>query len=443
MKRKVLIVSFLFPPAENIGALRVGKLAKYLPEFGWEPIILTVNKVQDSQQTMPLEIAEPEIKRTPYFTYYSIAAKWLIHDEQISEPNLTQQGGRKKNPWKINANALRWTKGFYSIPIISRWLLDPMGWYSYAVKAGLEIVNKNNIDIIYSSFPPSTSHMIASRLHRQTKIPWVAEFRDPWSMNRYLKQTQPFHLFEVFWEKRTLKNCEYIVDVSETLAKVQRKLHSKNTIVIPNGFDEADYSENVPPISKFCITYTGNIIVGKTDPSPLFRALAELNQEKKITPKEIELRFFGNNFQPFSSLIDDYGIKEYVKIFGFVPLKKSIEKQKESTVLLFMSWNDPRGAGTLSGKLHEYIGAGKPILALSLKGGEIYNLLQETGCGVIVNDVSEIKSVLLKWLKEFNDEGKIISFYHPNKDNIKKYTRREQARKLAELFEKVHSNIIE
>jgi hypothetical protein len=107
-----------------------------------------------------------------------------------------------------------------------------------------------------------------------------------------------------------------------------------------------------------------------------------------------------------------------------------------------MSWNDPRSTGTLSGKLYEYIGAGKPILALTFKDGEVYKLLQETGCGVIVNDVSEIKSVLMKWLKEFKDEGKITSFYHPNKDNIKKYTRREQARKLAELFEKVHSNII-
>jgi glycosyltransferase involved in cell wall biosynthesis len=441
MKHKVLIVSFFFPPANLIGAVRVGKFAKYLPEFGWEPMILTVDKIQDSSQTMPLEIDESKITRTPYFTFRDIVVKWFTHDEQTFKPNQNQQKSRKKHSGKINLSISRLAEHIYTLPVINPLVFEPMGWYRYAIKSGLEIVKQNNIDIIFSSSGPFTSHLIASQLHRKTKIPWVAEFRDPWTMNEYVRHTQPFYLLQRWWEKKTMKNCQYLIDVSPTLANRLVKLHSKKTIVIPNGFDEDDYLENVQTTSKFCITYTGNVYFGR-DPSPLFQALAELDKEKKITNSEIEVRFFGGNvIETVSSLIDEYGIKEYVKTFGFVSLKESIEKQKESTILLLMSWISPRSTGTLSGKIFEYIGAGKPILAFALKGDEIERLLQETGCGLIVNEVGEIKSVLLKWLKEFKDDRKITSFYNPDKDNIKKYTRREQAQKLAKLFEKINSNI--
>jgi glycosyltransferase involved in cell wall biosynthesis len=442
MRHKVLIISYFFPPAQEIGALRVGKLAKYLQEFGWDPIILTVDKVQGAAQTMPLEIEESKIKRTKYFIIGNIITKWFTPSDQITIENRYQQNSKKKILKKITAKLLRFPKSVLNLPVINHFMFDPMGWYFYGVKAGLEIISKNDIEVIYSSFGPSTSVLIASRLQKKTKIPWVAEFRDQWSMNPYEKQTQPFHLLEQWWEKKTVKNCAYFIDVSETIAKVQEKLHSKKSLVIPNGFDEEDYLENVPIIPKFCVTYTGRIYPGKTDPSPLFQALVELDREKKITPKDIEINFFGSNVvETIKPIAEKYNISEYIKIFGQVPFKKSIEKQKESTILLLLAWNDPRNAGVLSGKIFEYIGASKPVLALAMRGNELDYLIKETGCGIIVSNVNEIKSVLTTWLHEYENEGKITSFYDPKMDNINKYTRREQARKVAELLEKINSDI--
>ena len=226
--------------------------------------------------------------------------------------------------------------------------------------------------------------------------------------------------------------------MSELWANKLQAFHSKKTIAIPNGFDEEDYTESVPLTPKFTITYTGNIYPGKRDPMPLFEAIAELKQEGKLSLDDLEVRFFGSNVaETLSPLVEKYSLWDFVKMYGFVSFSESIKRQKESIVLLLLSWNDPRDRGTLTGKVFEYLGAGRPILALAFKGGEIDNLLQESGCGIVANEVDEIKDILTKWLEEFRQCREITSHYSPNEEVIKSYTRREQARKLAACFDEV------
>jgi hypothetical protein len=442
MKHKVLIVSFFFPPANSIGAVRVGKMAKYLPDFGWEPIVLTVDKIRATPQTLPLEVDKTQINRTPYSTFYDDITEHFNRGKTISERNANQQTVKINKPASFATKCLRLAEPIYMLPVVKSFLFDPMGWYRSAVEKGLQIINNQNIDIIYSSFGPTISHLVASKLCKQTNIPWVAEFRDLWSINENNSKRQPFQYFEKLWEIRTLRNSKCLIAVSKIMANQLEKMHNKHTEVICNGFDEDDYKDRIPLNPKFSITYTGTIYPGKRDPTPLFQALGEAKKEDIITSEDIGVFFYGDNLiQNISSAAKKCDIENMVKIYDSVPIKESIIAQKKSTILLLLAWNDPRDAGTLTGKIFEYIGAGRPILAIAFKGGEIDNLLKETGCGIVINEASEIKSVLIKWLNEYKTKGEITTFYNPKQEVIKKYTRREQAREVAQLIDNILPNV--
>jgi len=438
-KKKVLIVSHLFPPGNTVGAVRIGKFVKYLPEFGWQPIVLTAECKNDLPSTLPMEADDSYIIRTPSYSLASKVTGEKIISRSTGVKTIPATDNKHRRIYrKIFIKFLRLLKPFYSLPVIERLLFENMGWKTRAVRAGLESINKNKIDVIFSSFGPAVSHLVASQIQREAKIPWLAEFRDPWSHNEYYRQTQPFHFIEELWEKRTLDKAKLLITVSQTWANSLELLHPKPTIIIPNGFDEEDYLEKVPLTEKFTITYTGNIYPGKRDPEPLLKAIAILKQEGKINQTNFELRFFGNNVnQHITYLTTKYDINNLVNIYGFVSFKESIRRQKESSALLLLSWNNPKDAGTLTGKVFEYIGASRPILALAYQGGEIDKLLQKTGCGVVANDPEEILDVIDKWLEEYGRNKQIKSFYKPKNELIKNYTRREQAKQLAEALNTV------
>ena len=435
--KKVLIISFYFPPANNPGAIRIGKFAKYLPQFGWEPIVLTVDRVKGLPQNLPLEIAETNIVRTPYFDMWPLIAQKLS-SSTVTSSRTIQAVGRGKSSKKVILKILRLMRPIYTLPLIDELLWDPVGWYPYAVKKGTEILAKDNIDMILSTYNPSLPHLIASRLHQKTGIPWIAEFRDLWSLNPFARKTQPFQFSKERWEKRIMKSCDLLVTVSEPLAKDLAVFHSKKVMVIPNGFDEEDYKENVSLTSKFTITFTGKIYDPHLDPTPLVEALDELKRKGIISSDDVELRFFGKFIYDIPSrLAKKHCLEDIIKTYDFVPFKESINRQQESTVLLVSVWIDPRGEGIHSAKFFEYLGAGRPILAIAPKGGEIDKLLQESGTGIVANKANEIEEILVKWLGEFKRFGNILSYYNPNSEVIRRLSRKEGTKKLAGVLDEV------
>ena len=432
-KKKVLLVSFCFPPASGVGTVRVGKFAKYLSEFGWESIVLTAGIDERQPQTLPIEMDEVNIVRAPYFSIGS-----TIYQHLGGEALLSPQSPSVNYSWKRAVHRLtRLLRPIYTLSIFQALIFDPIGWYPHALKKGREILSKTEINAIFSSYSPSTSHFVASRLQRQTGLPWVAEFRDLWSLNPYSRTIKPLRFLECQVEKRVMKNSSLLITVSEPLAQQLQAMHAKEVSIIPNGFDEEDYLENVPLTSKFTMTYTGNIYPGKRDPTPLFEAVRELKEEGKVSSENFEIRFFGgSSLSTFSPLIEKYHLGDVVKVCGLIPLRESIMKQKESTILLLLEWTDPLAKGIYSGKIFEYIGAQRPILAIAYKGGVIDELLLESGTGVLINEVETIKNILCRWLEEWQRLGKIVSYWKPRGNVIKRYTHREQARKLAQSLDK-------
>ena len=157
-----------------------------------------------------------------------------------------------------------------------------------------------------------------------------------------------------------------------------------------------------------------------------------------MSSEDIEIRFFGHSVNnDISPIIAKYNVQDFVKLGGSIPYKESIKKQMESSVLLLLSWNDPRDAGTTTGKIYEYLGANRPILAMAYPGGEIDKLLRQSGCGIVVNDSDEIKRLILAWFDEFKRTGRISAHFQPNHNIINSYTRKEQTRSLASVFDKL------
>jgi glycosyltransferase involved in cell wall biosynthesis len=432
--RRVLYIAFSFPPDSNIGAIRSAKLAKHLPNFGWDPVVLTSDKAYD--HSLPVECGERGVVRAKYcdpagFLFGSFSSSADTADQRKTKPRTRRRD--------TATSVIRKFRSLYGLPVVRMLTMEPVLWYFPAKKMGRSIVATDpSIALVFSTYSPSTSHFVASRISREMGIPWVAEFRDLWSLSPYAIKCQPLDRIARWIEKRTLAPASQLITVSEPLAEDLSQLHGKHTDVIPSGFDLDDYSASVPLTTKFTITYTGRLYRGRRDPSELFKALRLLQQEDESLVGNLEVRFVGfDSRDVVGRLVEEHSLGDTVKFLQQVPFEESVRLQKESTVLLLLSWNDPRDEGTYSGKLFEYLGAGRPILATSVyEGGSIPKLLSETGSGIIANDAATIKDILKVWLLEFQQEGKLHSFFRPNAEVLQTYTWEGQARKLASAFDR-------
>ncbi len=431
-KRNVLIVSYDYPPVNTIGALRIGKFVKYLPEFGWEPIVLTVNENKALSLSLSIEPVDAITVRTPYFSVLSTVTESLADRNEI--PNKTCRHVCRNVCRKV---IHRLACIISNIPLVRAIPLNGIGWLPYGIRSGKQTIRSKQIDILFSSSNPPVCHIIASRLCKRTKIPWVAEFRDLWSLSHYNKLRGLSSLCQRRIEKLIIHNSRCLVTVSEPLAKDLEELHSKEVLTITNGYDEEDFLGEVSLISKFTITYTGKVYYSWQDPTPLFQALSEMKRERSISVDDVEVRFYGINVdETISPLIQEYSLQDVVKIYGLVPYRESLMRQRESTLLLLLTWNNPVDKGIYTGKVFEYLGAGRPILAIGLNGQVVDELLTKTGSGIVVNKVEEIKDILRNWIYEFKTNGEIKLYYSPKLEVIRQYTRREQAKQLATVFNK-------
>jgi len=430
-RKKVLIISWGLP-------IRIIKLAKYLSEYGWAPIIVTAVDVHSASYQKHRDLEGVNIITA---NYDSIRERIIGKTSKVLSGNSLHSKDRKKkrlvNSRRISHCAVNMIKRISSLPLIKELVLEPSDWYKAGKNKSIELLKCENIDLLFSTYGPAVNHMIASTLQKQFSLPWAADFRDLWTQNPYSSRVQPFSYIDGLLEKRVLKNASRLVTVSEPLAKDLGRFHLKQANVITNGFDESDYKNEVPLSRKFLISYTGSIYPEKRDPTPLLQALSELKNEKRLPYNGLEVQFYGDNVSCLSPLIHQYDLEELVKINGPVKYEQSVKKQTESTVLLLLSWNNALDIGVYTTKVFEYLRAGRPILAIAYKGGVIDDLLTETNSGILATSSSEIKQVLLKWFEEFSITGDISSYWAPKVNLIEKYSRHEQAKIMASIFNEI------
>tara|TARA_B100001123_G_C15263417_1_gene1007474 strand:- start:278 stop:1543 length:1266 start_codon:yes stop_codon:yes gene_type:complete len=415
--KKVLVITYYWPPSGGPGVQRVLKFCKYLPEFGWEPIVLTVKDGEYPNIDISLEKEAEElgIKVIKTNTYEPFTAyKWLTRKKSLPSYELN-----KSNSGFFSMLS-KWIRMNYFIPDARK------GWIPYGVKAGKELLNNENIDIIFSSGPPHSLHFIAKKLKEISKIPWVADFRDPWTdlfyYDTHKRGTRALNK-DAEMEKEILNSADFVTTVSNgTKELLSTKVEDLNSHVIHNGFDPEDFTDiDIPNKNDGTkiITYIGSMSESQVSEA-FFRAVSDLIHKDG---EKIKIRFIGNMHQRALDLIKEYNLESYTDQLGYINHCEVIIKLFESDLLLLVIPNTKQSKLILTGKLYEYLKSEKPILAIANLKGDAAKIIDQTRSGSVYqyDDVKGIKTFISQ-----NEYQKPI--------HIDQFSRRELTNELERIF---------
>lgn len=430
--KRVLIVSYYFPPTNAIGALRVGKFAKYLREFGWEPWVLTLDsRLLGISQDLAVEIPAEQVVRADFGPF--LTDRVLRRRSGVPAPRGNAAGAA---PARSSLKRRAWAKisGMFSD---SRLPDRALAWYRPAIRAGDALMRSQRFDAVLSSHGPPGSTIVASVLAGRFNVPWVADLRDLWTQNHSQQNRgSALHAIEQRVERRVMRGARSLVTVSTPLKTQLEQLHGKPVALIPNGFDESDYdARRARPRAAGAplrIVYTGMIYEGRQEPTPLFKAVRALIDEGTLQPDGVRIEFYGTSPAYVLERAERERVADVVSLSPRIAHAETLDKQVNADVLLLLEWTDPSFKGFFSGKVFEYLGARRPILAIGPRGGVIDQLLQETRAGVMATSAEDVRRALTELLRSADVHGS--PRYEGDATAVRRYTRREQARALAAVL---------
>jgi glycosyltransferase involved in cell wall biosynthesis len=399
-KRRILLVSFLFPPNAGIGGLRVGKLAKFLTERGWDVRVLTCES--GGAKDLPVEIPAEHIVRTAWFEVDHALDRFIpdwYRGNATAGANNGQASGAATTAIDVGVPLKSTLRRVYTE--IVRWPDSRIGWMPHAMRQGRTLLDRWRPDFIYASAPPATCAVIADALSRRYRVPWIAEFRDLWTDNPYYDHSEKRRKLERVWERRVLGRAAGIVTVSHPWrAHLERKF-GKPTALAMNGYVLEDFPATPPlPASTegaVQIVYTGGIYEGYRDPTPLFQAIARLAPAER---EQVRVDFVGASNETIRTLAQRCGVEDRVTVGPPIPYREALRMQMRADVLLHLQWNDPKEEGTISGKLFEYFAARRPVLGIGYDSGSVAQLLREHQAGAVCNAPDGIAGMLRDWIRQ-------------------------------------------
>ncbi len=394
---KILIVSFAFPPSNVIGAVRVGKLARYLDRRGHDVRVLTTDLVED--RSLPLEISRERV----FYTEYRQRRHWIDRMVRMlrGRTAVAAEGRREDVPPQDGAPArsLRQTfrRHYFGLMHIPDMRAD---WLRTAIPAGRRLISEWKPEIIFASAPPNTGLMVASRLARTHKLPWVADFRDLWVDNPYYSEPGWRKRFDAILEPRILRSAAGLVTVSPIWAEQLRRRHGKDVAVVYNGYAEEDFPPpalRADPGEILTIRYMGSIYRGFRDPAALFSAIALLPDQLRT---RINVEFFSDAGDAVLDAAAAHRVENVVAVKPRVPYRRALALQMEADVLLLLQSSDQRDEGNLPAKLFEYLYARRPILFIGYERGVAARLVIERRAGLVSNSPAQIHDQLKRWFED-------------------------------------------
>jgi hypothetical protein len=308
------------------------------------------------------------------------------------------------------------------------------GWIPFAMQALEQIKESTRVGAILTTSPPVSAHLIGRKAKQMLGCPWIADLRDLWSQN-LAQGNDLVRLLERPVERKTLGDADALVSVSEPWADRLRECYpDKSVFSITNGFDADEFrQEPVALTTPFTITYTGRLYQGKRDPTPLFEAIQELIQEGVLSREAIRVRFYGSIEPWLAVAARSFGLEDVVEIAGTVSRDEALHRQRESQALLMLCWSDLRETGQHTGKLFEYLGARRPILAIGGSRGVVTDLLERTKTGVHACSKNELKNTLRAWYAEHRQIGRVL--YRGEERKLDLYTHEQMASEFAKVLD--------
>jgi len=427
-KKKVLIISYYWPPSGGGGVMRWMKMSKYLPALNWQPIVFTPQNPDPSVFDYSLvNEVHPEIMELktriwePYYIYRKITGKG---------ENTTFKAG-----YISEASTGQSFKGKISVFIRGNFLIpDPRKfWIRPSVKYLKKFLKENKIDLIISTGPPHSMHVIALKLKRKFNIPWIADFRDPWTdidFYEKLRLTKWADARHKKLEKEVLSYADRVVTVSPGCAADLSKKNKRNVEVIYNGFDPDDYKFDKPePDRSFTITHFGALNKDR-NPVSLWKAIGELINDNADFKKLLSIQLIGQTDNTVIEKIKKYGLYQNCTLIKHLPHKEGLQKLSASQLLLLPINNAPNAKGILPGKMYEYMAIKRPILAIGPAEADFSRIIQETKSGRVhtFDDVSGIKKTLSAYFDLFLENKLEV-----RSNSYEKFSRKSLAKKFIEL----------
>lgn len=444
--RKILIVSYHFPPDAEVGGIRAAKFAKYLPEFGWKPYVLTVKdeyfKVRDYGRLK--EVEGVTIMRTsmwPTVLGAALKIRRLIlrpfrseGSKKGSAPSGHSPSGPGKPGVARRSNLIRILDSIFELP--DKWV----GWTIPAVWAGYRLIRKERIPVIWTTSPVPTAALVGFILAKLTGARLVTDLRDVWFLHEGKPagaRTKLSDAIDRWLERKITYRSSKVICVTELhtgyLKERFRDLTANRFVTIFNGFDGADFNveDSFPEgNNRFVLSYLGTFY-GRRTPNEFLQAVGQLVREQVIPKEKVEIRFIGDvreaDGRPVEELVAENALEDCVWIQDKIPHRESIAEMKKAVVLLLFA---PQQFLMIPAKAFEYLWAKREILCFA-EDGATADLIRGTGGGVVVNprNVDEIKQAVKKFYLSWKLGEKPVY-----KCDISVFDRRELTRQLSELL---------
>ena len=394
--KRVLIITYYWPPSGGSGVQRWLKMSKYLPEYGWQPVIYTPENGEYPVEDPSLEkdvCPEAEVIRRPIIEPYSFYKKFLgLKKEQKVKVGFIDETGKQKG-WKGKLSA--WIRGNFFIPDARCW------WVKPSVRYLRNYLKEHPVDAIISTGPPHSMHLIAMKLKESFGIPWVADFRDPWTEIYYYKDfplTKRSDRKHHRMEREVLTKADRVVSVTPYNSSRLEQLGAKDVVTIYNGFDREDVSSTTDVRSeRFIVSFLG-IMSKKQNSLSLWQAFKELADEDSSFDNNLKINLIGHIDPEIKQGIETSGLSKHVSYSDYIPHNQVAQVNRNASVLLILlqPGNGAEVKGIMTGKLFEYLASGRPILCIGPEDGDIAHVLDETKAGYTVGffDKARMKEVI-------------------------------------------------
>ncbi|HUX54588.1 MAG TPA: glycosyltransferase [Williamwhitmania sp.] len=429
--RRVLVMTYYWPPAGGAGVQRWLKFVKYLSMMGWEALVYTpLNPEIPVEDRSLLDEIPPgtTIIKTPIREPYNFYKRFVgMKSTDRVAANFISDGSKPSFAQKVSV----WIRGNFFIP-------DPrIFWVGPSVRFLKEMLVEDPVDLIVTSGPPHSMHLIGRRLKKSLGIPWVADFRDPWTNIDFYHELMLTSIADSIHhrlERKVVQMADLVITVNKAMEEDFLSKGAKSVVVISNGFDEADMVESTAVFGdKLSFVHIGTL--GETrNPLAFWTALGELVREQPSIAEHILVKLVGKVDHSVTQVVEKNELGNLVEYVTYIPHMEAIKEQRNAGVLLLLVNNTPTAKGIVTGKLFEYLATGRPILAIGPKDGEMADILHQTKAGKIFDfgEVNEIKQYIVGALEQFRKGLLVVE-----PQGLAPYSRKELTRKLAQVMEQV------
>jgi glycosyltransferase involved in cell wall biosynthesis len=419
--KKILFITYYWPPSGGPGVQRSLKFVKYLVQSGIQPIVLSVDESKASYPILDGSLSD-EIPDSVGVIKTNTFEPLNIYKRVSKQGDYPHSGFVNESNPGFFAKLSRFIRGNFFIPDAR------VGWNKHAYKAAKAILEQEKIDAVITSSPPHSTQLIGLKLKKKYNIKWIADLRDPWTDIYYYKEMMhlPFAIKkDAKFEKDVLENADKVITVSDDLKRIlSTKIDSPEKIeVIYNGYDDTDFKTIERSTTEdFTIVYSGTI-ADSYNVNVFLNACSELIKDGF----KIKLKFVGKVSENIRSKIEENGLSNYVETVGYLPHNESLKHVVNATALLLVIPEIENNKGIITGKIFEYLGSQRPIIGIGPVDGDAAKILEycEMGKMFDYSDLNGINSYVSELIK--------MTDFKPN-DKYKEFSRSEQTFRLAKLI---------